>query len=72
MPTQRIYHVEMYRNGEEVVEHLVEAASKAAAARHIVEAYGTVHIASQRDIARLVGLGVPVETMGDSAPIAGE
>jgi hypothetical protein len=71
--TSRIYHVEMYRNGDEAINHLVRATSKAAAAKHVLDNYGTVALADQETLVRWAG-SVPVETAGeqDLAPSSTE
>jgi hypothetical protein len=67
MAESRIYHVEMYgkANGQPI-DHLVDAKSRAAAARHIIEAYGAVELASTKVVAHLVQRGVPVEVAAEA------
>lgn len=56
--TQRIYRV---AHNETKAEHLVEAHTPAQALRHVTRTQYTVEVAAQRDLARLVQAGTPIE-----------
>ena len=60
MAETRIYHVKLHGKS-----HLVEAATKSAAARHVLSSHGTVEVASQRDLVTLTASGVTIETAGN-------
>lgn len=53
----------IYRINDGLTDHLVRAASQAQAVRHVASSFET-RVATQDDIANLVGAGVKIETAG--------